>query len=81
MCRLQQVGFKPRISNTPNIIIFQFVKQKMSWFIKSQALVRSKNIATTCKFLSKAWWIFSIKVWQAVSVDSLTLKPFCSTGR
>jgi hypothetical protein len=52
---------------------------RMLWFITLYALVKSRNIPTACKLLSKACCIFSIKGWQAVIVDLLSLKPFCSS--
>jgi hypothetical protein len=44
-------------------------------------LVRLRNIPTTCKFLSTACLILSLQMWQAASVDLLSLKPFCSSTK
>ena len=57
------------------------LSSNVSWFKILYAFVRSKNIPATCCHWFMASWIFSTKVWLAVSVDFIFLNPFCASDK
>jgi hypothetical protein len=48
------------------------------WFTQSYTLVRSQKIPPTVSLLLRASKILVIRLYEAVSVDKLVLKPYCS---
>ena len=49
--------------------------------MQSNALVRSQKMPPTVDLFSKASKILFIRLYEAVSVDELFMKPYCSCAK